>query len=357
MTKVFGKKDQISAVQARHNAQKIAFAPFIYQATRALRDLGILDLLMRDQKEGLKVSTIATQLGLSDYGVAVLLEAGLGAEVVYTEHQRYFLTKTGYYILNDELTRVNMNFVGDVCYQSMTNLQEAVVTGKPSGLSRFGAWDTIYQGLTQLPTDVQKSWFEFDHFYSDAAFSAALPIVFALNPKHILDVGGNTGKWSLNCLRYDDRVHMTIVDLPPQLELANKNLTEAGFDGRFSTYGIDMLDDGQRLPYSADVIWMSQFLDCFSTENIVRILTCARGSLNQNTSLFILESFWDKQRFDAAAFTLVNTSLYFACVANGNSKMYHSDELKKYATQAGLSLYQEIDGIGFGHTLLEYRLN
>ena len=79
MTKVFGKKDQISAVQARHNAQKIAFAPFIYQATRALRDLGILDLLMRDQKEGLKVSTIATQLGLSDYGVAVLLEAGLGA--------------------------------------------------------------------------------------------------------------------------------------------------------------------------------------------------------------------------------------------------------------------------------------
>jgi hypothetical protein len=37
--------------------------------------------------------------------------------------------------------------------------------------------------------------------------------------------------------------------------------------------------------------------------------------------------------------------------------MYHSDELKKYATQAGLSLYQEIDGIGFGHTLLEYKLN
>jgi hypothetical protein len=79
--------------------------------------------------------------------------------------------------------------------------------------------------------------------------------------------------------------------------------------------------------------------------------------LNQNTSLFILESFWDKQRFDAAAFTLVNTSLYFACVANGNSKMYHSEALKTCATQAGLSLYQEIDGIGFGHTLLEYRLN
>ena len=50
--------------------------------------------------------------------------------------------------------------------------------------------------LAQLPDQVQKSWFEFDHYYSDNAFPEVLPIVFANKPKRLLDVGGNTGKTS-----------------------------------------------------------------------------------------------------------------------------------------------------------------
>ena len=52
LTKSFGKNRQISAVEAKSNAQKIAFAPVVYQATRALRDLGILELLSRSSDRG-----------------------------------------------------------------------------------------------------------------------------------------------------------------------------------------------------------------------------------------------------------------------------------------------------------------
>ena len=38
--------DKKSAVQAKHDAQKIAFAPIMFQAAKALRDLGILKYLM-----------------------------------------------------------------------------------------------------------------------------------------------------------------------------------------------------------------------------------------------------------------------------------------------------------------------
>lgn len=352
----FGQKDQIDAVAAKSNAQKIAFAPIVFQATLALRNLGILDALMRERKTGMTATAIADELGLSVYGVKVLLEGGMGAEVVYLEDDRYYLTKTGYFILTDKLTEVNMNFVADVCYKPMAHLQQSIVDGKPAGLKELGPWDTVYEGLSQLPEPISDSWFAFDHFYSDVAFPLTLPIVFSREVKHLVDVGGNTGKWAKKCLEHDPSVRITLLDLPGQLNKAEKNLSAAGFDGRFETMPTDLLAESDEFPTDCDVIWMSQFLDCFSEDEIVRILKRARNGMDANTSLFILETYWDTQQFEASAFSLVNTSLYFTCVANGNSKMYHSDEMKKCATEAGLQLHAQTDDIGIGHTLLEYKL-
>ena len=74
----------------------------------------------------------------------------------------------------------------------------------PEGLKVFGGWPTIYEGLSQLPEQVQKSWFGFDHFYSDKSFSQALEIVFLpLTRNDLLDIGGNTGRWATRCVQYN----------------------------------------------------------------------------------------------------------------------------------------------------------
>lgn len=79
-----------------------------------------------------------------------------------------------------------------------------------------------YEGLSQLPEQVQKSWFGFDHFYSDQSFGKALEIVFSHHPKRLLDIGGNTGRWATQCVQYNKEVEVTIVDLPQQLEMMRK---------------------------------------------------------------------------------------------------------------------------------------
>jgi hypothetical protein len=68
--------------------------------------------------------------------------------------------------------------------------------------------------------------------------------------------------------------------------------------------------------------------------------------------LFILETFWDRQKFEASTYSLHATSLYFTCMANGNSRMYHSEDMKKLIEKSGLSLDEEFTDIGLGHTLL-----
>ncbi len=203
-----------------------------------------------------------------------------------------------------------------------------------------------------MPPDLRESWLAFDHYYSDGAFPAALPLVFANHPRRLLDVGGNTGKWAVQCAKFDPEVRITIADLPQQLELAQAAIREHGLDGRVDFCAANFLDESQPLPQGHDAIWMSQFLDCFSEREIVSILRRAAQALPASGSLHILELFWDRQPNETAAFCLQQTSLYFACIANGNSQMYHSSDLLRCIEQSGLKVTDDRDQVGQFHTLL-----
>jgi hypothetical protein len=265
---------------------------------------------------------------------------------------RYVLDKVGHFLLEDRMSQVNVNFAQDVCYEAMGHLMASIKSGAPEGLKVFGDWPTIYPRLSRLPEPARKSWFEFNNYYSRSAFRHALPIVFKFPPAHILDIGGNMGAWAFQCIEYDSDVRVTIVDLPEQTALALGYVQKRNARDRIDTYDMDVLDPQQSLPSGADAIWMSQFLDCFSEPQILGILQQAASVMDKDTSLFILELFWDCQQFDAAAYSINATSLYFACLANGVSRMYCSKDIITIAHKAGLSVTAQYDDLGAGHTLL-----
>jgi len=343
----------IKAIDAMQEAQKIAFAPFLFQATVSLRKLGILDLIFdRRMIGGISMEDIANELSISAYGVSVLLELAESADIVIKNSQnKYELTKIGYFLNYNKTTEVNINFTNDVCYKGLFHLNDSIKNGKPEGLKELGDWKTIYEGLSQLNPEVQKSWFDFDHHYSDYAFSEALKIVFANDPKVIFDIGGNTGKFAINCCNFNEEVTVKIVDLPGQLKKALHNANNRGLKGRILGIEMDWLTDNPQIPKGADAIWMSQFLDCFSKEEILKILSTCVASMNYQTELFIMETFTDRQKFKNAKFSLNATSLYFTVLANGNSKMYLANELIELVQEAGLSIEKELE-IGEYHTIL-----
>jgi len=348
----FFEKEKLTALQAKEEAQWITFAPFVFQATRVLRDSGILKTV-ETHKDGITLEDLTTEVRLPLYGVRVLVEAGLGIGLLTRSEELYRITKTSYFILHDELTKANMDFTNDVCYQGLFSLDESIATGRPTGLKIFGDWKTIYEALsTTLPDKAKKSWFTFDHFYSDYAFPEALPLVYQHHPKTLLDIGGNTGKWSLQSFEYDPDVKITILDLPDYVETVKAELHKKGFGSRISFYPMNILDESQKFPAGFDAIWMSQFLDCFSEREIVSILKRCKQALNPEGNIYILETFWDRQRFEASAFSLQQTSLYFAVMANGNSQMYDSAVFIKCLKEAGLEIIEQKDFIGVSHTLL-----
>ena len=170
-----------------------------------------------------------------------------------------------------------------------------------------------------------------------------------------MDIGGNTGKFTLEACKYNEDVNVTIVDLNKQLIAAKENITTHGFIDRVSFIEQNMLSDNIVLPNNNDVILMSQFLDCFSEKEIEYILNQLTKIANKNTRILVVELFWDNQRFEAAEYCLLGTSLYFTCIANGNSRMYSEKDFKKIISKTKLKIVNQ-QVIDKYHTLLELRI-
>ena len=354
--------EHCSAPEAQRLAELIAWGPVVFQASRLMVKWGILDLL-RDSDQGLTREEIVDKTQLSDYAVKCLLEASLsiGTVLVDAVTDRYTLSKTGWFLTNDPATRVNLDFNHDVNYEGWFHLEESLREGKPVGLRHFGSWSTIYEGLSSLPQQAQQTWFDFDHFYSDSSFPEALRIVFDdHHVRSLYDVGGNTGKWALRCVDYNDDVRVTVLDLPQQIALMQDHIRGKKGSDRIAGYGINLLDDSLAFPtmeQGPDAIWMSQFLDCFSMPQIVSILRRAREAMTDDTRIFIMETLWDRQKYETATLCLVLTSLYFAAMANGNSKMYNTEDMEQCIHEAGLEIEAVYDHLGQGHSILICRKN
>ena len=348
----FFSRDKKTAFEAKDTAQWIAFGPVIFQVARVLRNSCILKVIEESGSAGLTNEEIAEKVSLSVYGVRVLLESGLGLGLVLVNDKRYTLGKTGHFILNDPLTNVNMDFIHDVNYKGLFYLDESIATGKPVGLKELGNWPTVYEGLSQLPKQTQKSWFDFDHFFSDDAYPKVLPLIYKNGVKKLLDIGGNTGKWAIASAKYSADISITIMDLPGQLDVAKQKIEQLGLTKRISFLPVNLLDETVKVPKGFDVIWMSQFLDCFSEEQIVSILKRCYEALDENGKMCIMEPFWDRQKYETAAFCLQQTSVYFTAVANGNSQMYSAEVFIKCIHEAGFDIVEEKDHIGLSQSLL-----
>ena len=345
-------EDRIGAYEAQKTAHWISQGPVIFQCARFMVKSGLLEKVSDSGEKGLTIDEAAAACSLPRYGVQVLFESSLTMGILLYREGRFYCSKAGWFLLNDEMVRVDMDFNHDVNYIGMFNLEEAIREGRPAGLRHFGDWKTIYEALPHLPEEVKKSWFAFDHYYSDHSFSEALAVLMRRGGKNILDVGGNTGRFALEAVAYDKDVQITVMDLPGQIEMMRKAVAGSEGSGRIHAYPADLLDEGTVFPSGFDKIWMSQFLDCFGTEEVVSILSRAAASMSEETELYIMESFWDRQPYGTAAFALTAISLYFTVMANGNSKMYGYSDMLECVERAGLKVDERIDNVGKCHTIL-----
>ena len=346
---------KIEILQAFEKAQSIAFAPFVFQAVAAAKDCGLLQAL-GESDSPLPVSALAQKVALSEYAVTVLCDILESSEVIERdENHAYRLSRVGECLIYDQMTEVNFDFSNLVNYAPLKHTLKALQSGKPAGLKEYDeTWTTIYPHLKDLPQKSRRAWFAFDHFHSDSAYQAALNILKDRQVRYFVDIGGNTGRFTKKALATWQDSRACIVDLPEQIGLMRQNTNLKSLQNRIDTVPINWLDpDAQPLiKEKVDLIWMSQFLDCFSRAEAVSILKRAKNLARQNGAMLaILEPLVDHQRNRAATLSIACSSLYFSCLANGNSKFFSSEELRGIIDESGLVVESVHEPIGVGHSL------
>lgn len=348
----YHQPSKLRAIEALHEAQKIAFAPIVFQASRCLLDLGVLRQIEAAGDDGISFESICENCGLPEYGISVLLDFALSIGLVWLSPstKTYRLNKVSHYLLNDAMTAVNFNFVRDVNYLGMDELLRSILESRPCGLKYLAeGQETIYPVISNLPPAAKKSWFDFDHFYSDNSFAQVLDILSLSDCRQLLEIGANTGKWTSQVLLRMPNIFIHLCDLPSQIELCRAKFVAAP---NVSFTALDVLSC--ELPEVADVdlVFMSQFLDCFSSQEIIAILRKVKKAYPQ-AKIAILEIFWDKQPHPTASFVINAASLYFTTMANGNSRFYSYDVFGTLIEAAGLALKEQHHHIGIGgHSLV-----
>ena len=354
------RKNKTSKVEVLTEAQKIAFAPMTFQTLAALIDFNILQAV---SETPMTREQVMEKCNLPKYTVFTLFDAALCAGILQKDEDGlYSAAPLGEAFLFDPMTKANFNFVKDVCYLGAHELKESFEKNAPAGLQKHHINSkTIYEVLPQLPDKMLKSWYEFDHYYSDDCFGEVLKIMFNPRPAKVFDIGGNTGKFERACLAFDCECEVNMIDLPPNIEVAQAKFEHEKADfNRLKFFALDILKQENNLPDmtaqsdSPAIVLMSQFLDCFSEEQILRILNKVGERINEHTRVYILEPFIDNQFFAGAAYALSHISLYFTCMANGCSKMYNEADMKDIIKNSNLKVSKAYYNIGkYDYTLLE----
>lgn len=343
----FYKDLKISALDAISEAQKIVNGPILFQCVFALVEHNVLQVLS-DSKEPLSLKQIADRTQLSEYGLSVLLDmAAAGRVVTVNDEGLYTITKIGMFFIGDKMTAVNLKFIKHICYQGMDSLAESVKNLKPEGLKVFSEeYKTIYPHLSELPPKAKDAWFGWDHFYSQSSFTSALKIIMEkFNPKSIYDVGGNTGNFAILAAKSYEDVHVTILDLPSQIETANERIKAEKLEDRVSFNSLDILT-APTIPADADLFILSQFLDCFAKEHVNMILSKIAKNMNDDSKVCILEPIADRQKFEASSYSILAGSVYFNNIANGYSKFFSTKEMTSLIEEAGLKIDEIVDNLG-----------
>lgn len=335
-------------------AQRLAFAPFIFKAVSAALHTGFLEAVARHS--GGTAESYAEALEITPYAAAVMADILAAADVLTRSPEGTLsTTPVADCLLFDEMTRANFFFADDVNYVGLDKTLEALLEARPAGLAAFNPeWKTIYPHLPELPERARRAWFGFDHFHSDRAYEAALDVLVSVNPawRTLVDIGGNTGRFTKAFLDRFPESSAYFVDLPVETEALLAREEIAPYAARIRTISIDWLTDSElEGTAGADLYWMSQFLDCFSESEAKTILERTRRAMRDGAALAVLEPLVDEQRHKAAELSLAASSLYFTVMANGRSRFFNGPALRKLFCEAGLRIVSEHPNLGISHTL------
>jgi len=167
-------------------------------------------------------------------------------------------------------------------------------------------------------------------------FSApfAESIVKRLKPdfKHLLDIGGASGTWTIAFLRALPGARATLFDLPSVIPLARRRIAKAGLSDRVTFVAGDYYCD--RLPSGADFAWLSAIAHQNSRRQNRALFRKIYSALQNGGALVVRDVVMEPSRTKPLAGAMFAVNMLVATKGGGT---YTFDEFREDLADAGFA--------------------
>jgi predicted O-methyltransferase YrrM len=148
--------------------------------------------------------------------------------------------------------------------------------------------------------------------------------------RHLLDIGGGPGTWTIAFLRAVPGARATLFDLPPVVAMAKERIAEAGLLDRVTLVGGDFYTDD--LPAGADLAWFGAICHQNSRQQNRALFAKAHAALDAGGVAVIRDVVMEPSRIEPAGGALFAVNMLTATEAGGT---YTFDEYSEDLRQAG----------------------
>lgn len=104
--------------------------------------------------------------------------------------------------------------------------------------------------------------------------------------RHLLDLGGGSGAYSIAAVQAYDGLRATVLDLPPVVVVTREYLERHGVEDRVDTYGADFTADP--FPSPVDTVVMASNLPIYDEATIALVVSKAFGALEPGGDMHLV---------------------------------------------------------------------
>jgi len=282
-------------------------------------DLNVFGVL---SEKKMTAEALASRIGTDRRGLSVLLDALVAIGLLAKRADHYSVPAE----VSEVLTETGGNSVLPMvlhqanCLRRWAQLPRVVKSGRPADRYpsiRGEAADTAaFIGAMHTISGPN----------ADTVIGRLAPLAF----KHLLDVGGGSGTWTMAFLRAVPQGRATLFDLPDVIPLARRRLTDEGFIDRVTLVAGDFYAD--TLPAGVDFVWLSAIAHQNSREQNRALFGKSHDALTAGGTIAIRDVIMETDHVHPRGGALFAVNMLVATEGGGT---YSLDEYREDLESAG----------------------
>ncbi|NJQ03813.1 methyltransferase [Streptomyces zingiberis] len=236
-----------------------------------------------------------------------------------------------------------VEFQDRVSYLPAADYAESLATGENTGIRHFpGTTRDLYTRLAGVP-GLEELFYRCMHSWSALSNPVLVERTDFTGVRRVLDVGGGDAVNALALARAHPSLRITVLDRAGALEVAERNIREAGLADRVTTAAADIFTDPW--PGGHDCALFAHQLVIWSPEQNLGLLRKAYEAVGPGGRALVFNAFSDDDGAGPLYAALDN--VYFTTLPFRHSTIYRWGECENWLREAGFGEIRRTTGNGW----------